>query len=174
MLSLLLAAGLAYSPVAYTYAPIPPPSFSRHEGASQILHEHNSARREVGSPPLVWSNQLARESQSYANRLAREGVFRHSSYLERPNIGENLWMGSTGYFSPRDMIRSFLSERQYFRYGRFPNVSRTGDWSHVGHYTQIVWRDTRQVGCGLAEARAYAFLVCRYWPSGNMMGRHPF
>lgn len=174
MLSILLAAGLSYGPVGYTYAPLAPPSYSRREGASQILQMHNAARREVGSPPLTWSNQLAKDSQGWANKMARDWVFRHSTKAERGNSGENLWMGSAGYFSPRDMVASFLSERRLFKYGRFPYVSRTGNWSHVGHYTQIVWSDTRQVGCGLTEARSYAFLVCRYRPSGNVMGRYPF
>ena len=43
-----------------------------------------------------------------------------------------------------------------------------------GHYTQVVWRNTREVGCAVARNGSDDFLVCRYWPSGNWMGQVPF
>ena len=51
-----------------------------------------------------------------------------------------------------------------------PAVSRTGDWSQVAHYTQIVWPATQRVGCATASNRSNDYLVCRYLPAGNVVG----
>ena len=135
------------------------------------LQEHNKARDEFGSAALRWNPDLAREARDWARHLARKNYLRHSSRDQRRGTGENLWMGTRGFFSPSKMIAGFVDERRDFVPGRFPEVSRTGRWSDVGHFTQIVWPETREVGCALATGDRYDVLVCRYWPSGNVMGQ---
>jgi cysteine-rich secretory family protein len=46
----------------------------------------------------------------------------------------------------------------------------------VGHYTQMVWANTKQVGCGTAFSPGldYSFLVCRYDPLGNYPNQLPY
>jgi hypothetical protein len=79
-------------------------------------------------------------------------------------------MGTAGYYSAEDMIGGFVAERGKFKPGKFPAVSRTGKWEDVGHYSQLIWRDTKEVGCAVARNRENDFLVCRYWPGGNWVG----
>jgi len=134
------------------------------------LDAHNSARAAFGSAPLRWNPALEAEARSWAERLARENVLRHSPRRHRNGTGENLWMGSAGHYAPAQMIAAFTGEKRFFRAGTFPNVSRTGNWADVGHYTQVVWADTREVGCASARGRHFDVLVCRYWPAGNVMG----
>jgi hypothetical protein len=40
----------------------------------------------------------------------------------------------------------------------------------VAHYTQIVWPTTQRVGCATASNRSSDYLVCRYLPTGNLVG----
>ena len=134
------------------------------------LEAHNEARQAFGTAPLSWSLQLTREAQAWADVLARTNTMRHSSRDERAKTGENLWMGTAGYFSPQRMIGHFVDEQRYFRSGYFPDISTTGNWSDVGHYTQIVWAETREVGCAKASNGRNDFLVCRYYPAGNVLG----
>jgi len=146
-------------------------SASASTGAEGIwLAAHNRERAAFGTAPLRWNPELAAEARGWAERLARANVLRHSSRALRNGTGENLWMGSAGYYSPADMIAAFAGEKRYFRAGTFPDVSRTGNWGDVGHYTQIVWADTREVGCATARGRHLEVLVCRYWPAGNVIG----
>ncbi|TNE45917.1 MAG: SCP-like extracellular [Sphingomonadales bacterium] len=138
--------------------------------AAELLDTHNVERARFGAQPLAWSPKLAREAQSWAHRLATEGRMRHASNDERGGAGENLWMGSAGSYDASFMVEAFIEERQHFHPGTFPQVSRTGDWRDVGHYTQVVWPTTREVGCAVARNSRDDFLVCRYWPAGNTYG----
>jgi hypothetical protein len=58
-----------------------------------------------------------------------------------------------------------------FRAGRFPDVSATGNWADVGHYTQIIWPTTQRVGCSISRSVKDEVLVCRYWPAGNVVNK---
>ena len=137
-LGLLLAAG-AFSGVS-AESNSPTATF-----AQALLHGHNRARDEAGVPRLAWSGTLARGAQAWADQLAREGFMRHASQAESGGAGENLWMGSAGHYAPESMIGVFVGEKRHYQPGAFPQVSRTGNWEDVGHYTQVVWRGTRAV-----------------------------
>lgn len=139
--------------------------------AGTLLRAHNMARLAAGVGSLAWDPQLEAQAAGYARFLAARNVFLHSSQQSRGNTGENLWMGTHGAFSVEGMFGGWLSEGNRFRAGVFPAVSRSGNWHDVGHYTQIVWPQTRSVGCAIASNRSFDFLVCRYWPSGNVHGQ---
>jgi len=120
----------------------------------------------VDVPPLTWSDDLASRAQEWADRLASIGghKLRHS---ENTDEGENLWVGTSGSFTNTQMVNKWGKEKQYFVEGIFPDVSSTGNSKDVGHYTQIVWRNTKEVGCAIASAGGNDILVCRYSPQGN-------
>jgi hypothetical protein len=160
----LLCVGFSTVAAAAYPAPMTTPS-----GA--LLRAHNSARAAAGVGTLTWDPQLEARAAEYARFLARRNIFVHSSRESRGGTGENLWMGTHGAFSIDSMFGGWLSEGREFRPGIFPAVSRTGNWHEVGHYTQIVWPQTRRVGCAIASNRSFDFLVCHYWPSGNVHGQ---
>jgi hypothetical protein len=70
--------------------------------------------------------------------------------------------------SVAQLVDIWGGEKQFFMYGVFPNVANPPG-SLVGHYTQVVWRDTTEVGCGLATANGNDILVCNYNPPGNFL-----
>lgn len=152
-------------------AAAPASAQSRGDFAHRLLQAHNVERDRAGLPRLAWSSRLAREAQDWAVHLSRKGSLEHAGSDRRRNMGENLWMGSAGYYSAEQMIGGFLSERGKFRPGTFPQVSRTGNWADVGHYTQIIWPRTTEVGCAVAKGAVNDFLVCRYNPPGNLIGQ---
>jgi hypothetical protein len=146
------------------------PSSRQPDLAARILAAHNAERRKFGLPALEWDDRLAQEAQQWAAGLAHSGQLQHSSAEKRRGAGENLFIGTAGAYRVEAMIDFFLEERRDFKPGTFPQVARNGDWTSVGHYTQIIWRDTRRVGCGLAKANGNEAMVCRYVPAGNIYG----
>lgn len=144
------------------------------EFRSEMLDQHNKVRRDHGVAPLRWDDALARSAARYAQELADEEKFEHSSAEgEDARQGENLWMGTASAFTYTEMTSSWLEEGAAYKPGRFPDVSRTGSWQDVGHYTQMIWSGTREVGCAIASNKTDDYLVCRYAPAGNVMGREP-
>lgn len=138
--------------------------------ANDILEAHNKYRAEVGVEPLTWSETLADGAQEWADHLASLGGQRLEHSKNRNGTGENLWMGTSRAYSYTEMVELWGQEKQYFKRGTFPNVSSTGNWADVGHYTQMIWKDTKEVGCATATAGGNDILVCRYNPSGNYQG----
>lgn len=141
---------------------------------ARLLAAHNAARAVVGVPPLKWNRRLAADARQWADELAATGRFEHSP--DEPGAdpqGENLWAGTPRAFSPEAMVRLWASEKRDYRPGIFPANSRSGDVENVGHYTQMIWRQSRQVGCATAVGRHEEFLVCRYSAAGNVYGERP-
>lgn len=142
---------------------------------SRLLDAHNRERAALGLPALRWNSQLAQGAAQWSQKLAAANRMEHSpTAVGGSGHGENLWMGTAGHFAPEAMVGSWIAEKADFTRGTFPKVSRTGSWTDVGHYTQMVWRDTREVGCAIGRGTKADVLVCRYSAPGNIMGRAPF
>jgi hypothetical protein len=155
----------------------PVPASFAAQFPARVLAAHNAERARAGVPPLVWDNVLGAAAAEYARQMAFTGRFAHSDRSQRRGTGENLWMGTHGAFSVEAMIGGWASEKGWFRAGNFPNVSSTGNWEDVGHYTQMIWPTTTSVGCALASTPRVDYLVCRYAGAGNIDGRpvgYPF
>jgi hypothetical protein len=178
VLAALCALGAAVSASAGTStqargAEIPHSQPSASE-AQRLLISHNIERVRLGLPPLKWNAALASDARTWARELLARGQLAHASHSVRKGQGENLWMGTAGAWDAEGMVAMFLDERRYFRPAAFPHVSLTGEWSDVGHYSQIVWRDTKEVGCAIDSGKDQDVLVCRYYPAGNVLGRKPY
>ena len=94
--------------------------------------------------------------------------------MQHSGSGQNLAMAATGTQSLTQLVDLWGAEQRYFTDGNFPDISTTGNWEDAGHYSQVVWRSTRRVGCGLAAGNGLEFLVCDYAPVGNVVGQRPY
>ena len=171
----LMAAALAIAATAAGAADMPGSRTAQtrpgNDFAARILAAHNRERALVRAAPLRWDPALAAAAAAYGPTLERLGQLEHSPRAGRPGQSENLWMGSAGRYAPEQMVGSWASEKARFRPGVFPDVSITGDWLDVSHYTQMIWPTTTSVGCALQRGRRADFLICRYAPKGNQDGR---
>lgn len=154
---------------------VPAPAKPRESRLQNVMmRAHNQTRASVGAPHLQWSDELAQDAALYARLMARTNRFGHDDQSgSRERQGENLWMGTRNAYRHLDMISAWVEEDRYFKPGLFPENSTTGNWSDIGHYTQIIWPTTRRVGCAMANSDHFDYLVCRYSPAGNVMGRDP-
>lgn len=139
--------------------------------SERLLSVHNGERGRIGQRPLVWDARLAQDAKAWADTLAARGRFEHAPPALRAGQGENLWRGTSGAYTLEEMMGHFISEKRDFHPGVFPAVARSGNWHEIGHYTQMIWPTTRALGCAMASRRGTDYLVCRFWPAGNVVGQ---
>ena len=133
--------------------------------AEDFVQTHNSYREQLGLPALAWSPQLAARAQQWAQYLIRTGSF---GPRRDGAFGENLYEISGGYSSPTAVVAAWMSEGP--NYNRHTNTCS----ARCGHFTQVMWRETRLVGCGMARDRRREVWVCNYDPHGNVQGERPY
>ena len=166
LLILIVAAGTIGNLAGQRRTPGDPgPSVKRVSLADNILAAHNAVRRAVGVPSLTWSVELAAFAQQWANELVARGKFSHR---RNSPYGENLSEITGARTTPGEVVEQWVSESKNYRYGS--NTCR----GVCGHYTQIVWRDTRRVGCAVAATARSEVWVCNYDPPGNWVGKRPY
>jgi len=171
-----VAGGAAEAPVV-TAAPNPPSAETKKPAPAfdgRILAVHNRERQDLGLEPLSWNPALAESARRWAAYLAQTGRFEHAPENRSAPEGENLWAGTRGYYTPEAMVGAWIREKRFFRPGVFPDNSTTGRVEDIGHYTQVIWRATREVGCAEAASANEDILVCRYAEAGNYRGEQPF
>ncbi|MBA4389645.1 MAG: hypothetical protein C0399_01745 [Syntrophus sp. (in: bacteria)] len=138
----------------------------------QLLTAHNRARAQVGAGPLVWSEKLAIYAQEWADHLAstnRRMEHRPRSGTWKQEHGENLFMGTAGYYGVADAVTMWVKEKSAY-HGKPIAMSTLNAY---GHYTQIVWKNTKQLGCARVECGGNVIIVCNYDPPGNVLGQKP-
>jgi pathogenesis-related protein 1 len=146
------------------------------EDAQKVLDHHNKVRKEVGSPELTWSKELSAYAQEWADHLANENGCRMEHHkkpeLKGKPVGENLFWGSSAdVYHPIDASVSWYGEKKLYRYGKFG----VGNWHAIGHYTQMVWKNTKEVGVGIAVCKnGELMVVANYAPAGNYVGQLPY
>ena len=121
----------------------------------------------MGLPPLVWSQTLAAVAQQWANELIARGKFAHRP---KNKYGENLFEIQGARAKPAEVVADWAAEARDYDAAR--NTCRTG--AVCGHYTQLIWRNTKEVGCGVAQRGRREVWVCNYDPPGNWVGERPY
>lgn len=152
----------------------------------EILRIHTAARAEVNLSPLIWNCKMADFSQKWVDQGKSAKALKHSSTKERrkvilgSDLGENLasaapktspiaTSGTTGW---RDEKKHWDNAKKICKAGKV-----------CGHYTQMVWRNTTEIGCGVNREASVlgakwqgnsAYLACTYNPGGNYPGEAPY
>jgi hypothetical protein len=116
-------------------------------------------------PPLAWSDDVAATAQAWAEHLRDDNKCKllHSD----TDYGENLAFGKD--LDVEDAVAMWAKESEHYRYSPVYEFEIP-----TGHYTQMVWRRTTQVGCGIARCGSTVVMVCNYSPHGNVIGRAPY
>jgi len=139
--------------------------------ADAMLRTHNTVRAKVGAPPVTWDKSLAQQAAGWAENNLRLGRLQHSSAEQRHGAGENLAGIFGAHLSPDALAAGWVRERDAYTHGP---IDCEGNWAATGHYTQMVWSNTKRIGCGVASDATGEVLVCRYAPTGNVCGERPY
>ncbi|KAJ8733762.1 hypothetical protein PYW07_014313 [Mythimna separata] len=133
----------------------------------EALEVHNEYRSEHGVPPLVLSKDISKQSQKWAEELAKKDAM---AYSFNQNYGENVYCGWSAdphtKIKARDCVEKWYSEINNFSFGKEPDVLK------CGHFTQVVWKGTRELGVGSAKSKSgKLYVVANYYPPGNYSGQ---
>lgn len=130
-----------------------------------MLEAHNQFRERHCAPPVTWSADVAAAAQRWADTLNAKGcLFGHDN--DTP-YGENL-----AFFRPVGRVDGPNVVAQWYGEVDIYNFDRPGFSMETGHFTQLVWTDTTELGCGVTSCGGGEIWVCRYNPPGNYRGQY--
>ncbi|XP_041673664.1 Golgi-associated plant pathogenesis-related protein 1-like isoform X2 [Drosophila eugracilis] len=126
------------------------------------LKKHNELRRRHGSPDLILDDKLSAQCEAYAKILAKKRQLIHSTDAKK--YGENLCMRSS---KPMRCDQMWYDEIALYDYDN-PGFSMS-----TGHFTALVWKNTKIFGYGQAQDKhGFYWVVARYYPPGNYRGEY--
>ena len=141
--------------------------FDMEQVRKDLLDRHNYYRAKHQAANLERLAALETIAQSYSEKLVTLGYLVHSSNTLNGNyIGENLYFGyNAGYLGTKPVDAWYDEIKDY-------DFAKAEFTSGTGHFTQVVWKNTKQVGCGVAcSAKDYCYVTCNYYPGGNYLGQ---
>jgi len=133
----------------------------------ETLKAHNELRAKHGVPAMELSAKMCTYAQEWADQLLAENRFQHR---RNNKYGENLyssWSSRPKAISGEVAVDNWYSEIKDYTFGQEPRGGPT-----TGHFSQIVWRESRQLGVALAQKDGKVIVVGNYSPAGNIVGRH--
>ncbi|KAJ8269848.1 hypothetical protein GJAV_G00107510 [Gymnothorax javanicus] len=120
---------------------------------------------------MSWNSEAAANAQEWADTCSLAHSTASQREISTSGCGENIYESNTTD-SWESAISAWNSEGENYEYGV---GSVNGE--QIGHYTQLVWFRSNQVGCAVAHcpnARTQYFYVCQYCPAGNTQLHHPY
>ncbi|XP_017288783.1 cysteine-rich venom protein isoform X2 [Kryptolebias marmoratus] len=141
---------------------------------AEIEDVHNAFRRAVEPPAadmlkMTYSEELAVSAQAWVDRCILSHGPRSTRLLDGYELGENLYFSSSPS-SWTEVISTWHAEKSHYLY---PDVSTNGQ--PIGHYTQVVWSGSYQVGCGVTRCPDdIYFYGCHYKRAGNFKTWTPY
>jgi hypothetical protein len=143
------------------------------------LKRHNYYRKHHQVGPMYLTAKLNEYSQKYAETLAEQNVMEHSTHDQLYKIygdwtGENLYTYWTSVsnltLTGADAVDSWYKE--IFDYDFKKCDTKNG--KAIGHFTQLVWKGSTQLGIGVAKNKQNnVYVVANYHKGGNVVGNYP-
>lgn len=135
----------------------------------EAVKSHNELRALHGCPKLVHSRDLSDFAQKWADHLAAAGKFAHSdAKLAGVKLGENIamrWASDGADYNGDQASKQWYSEIEVHDFKNEPRTLASG------HFTQVVWKGSKEVGFGKAKSSdGKCIVVGSYRPAGNMVG----
>merc|ERR1712168_22978 len=154
--------GMKYTDRAIEY--IKKRNISNIQFAKDMLDEHNKYRWFHGVPPLKLDNKLNDYAQNLAESNAAAGRMAHTP-PELQKYGENLSYGMGLLPNGKKIVQHWYSEISLYP-GYYTSDS--------GHFSQVIWKNSKKLGVGLAKKGNEYFAAAVYDPPGNIISRGEF
>ncbi len=134
-----------------------------------MVTAHNKYRKTKNLPALKWNDSIAKYAQSWANHLKSSNKC-NMKHRQPNKYGENLAWAFGQNLSATTVVKMWYDEISFYNYGK--NSCQAGKM--CGHFTQVMWKKTKEIGCGYASCGNTEIWVCNYNPPGNYIGQKPW
>ena len=125
------------------------------------MHNQKRAHHEV--EPLTINNELNLLAQKYSENLGNEKSPNHIIYKD-VFLGENIYIYKGRDFNVEDMCNAWYNE------GKAYNNKSLNYQKNTSHFTQMIWKETSEVGFGFKRRGKIYYCVAFYYPPGNTLG----
>ncbi|XP_076352263.1 Golgi-associated plant pathogenesis-related protein 1-like isoform X1 [Tachypleus tridentatus] len=142
--------------------------YSQSDFVMECLQWHNTFRKRHNVPPLELSYQMCSRAQFWANHLAHANTF---YYRNNRDIGENLLCRCS--IVPEFDVTGEQVVKYWYRKSKLYDFDIEPSLLHAkaSHFTQMVWRSSKEFGVGKARSRCGKIIVvANYKPAGNVTG----
>ncbi|XP_065724862.2 Golgi-associated plant pathogenesis-related protein 1-like [Drosophila suzukii] len=123
----------------------------------QVLNAHNYYRAMHNAPPLTLNPKLSQLASNWAYKLMAKNRMEHS----HNGYGENVYWAPLSKQEGKDAVKAWYNEISLYNWN-YPSFSK-----QTGHFTQLVWKSSTELGVGFAKSGNGIFVVCNYNPPGN-------
>jgi uncharacterized protein YkwD len=144
-------------------------AFGQQAYQKKALALHNTYRAKHGSPAMTLDKTLIANAEKCATYYAQKKTIDHSCPY-KAGAGENL-VGGAGTWT-QDQFASMGTQMWYDEVAAY-DYNNPGFSMATGHFTQVVWKSTTKLGCGVTTINGYTDMVCLYSPPGNYQGQVP-
>ena len=132
-----------------------------------VNHNYHRKRHQVGD--LTRNSELEVIAQTYSEKLASTDTFAHSGNTYNGNpLGENLYKSWGSY---QVSVTGTEASNSWYEEVKDYDFNNPGFKSGTGHFTQLVWKNSKQLGCGASCQNNACVVTCNYYPAGNYLGQ---
>ena len=140
----------------------------------ELVNRHNELRKKHSAGALTVLKDLTTLCQKTVDNCKKLGTLQHGNLNmdDGTRVGQNLFLSS---WAPTgtEVADDWYSENVDYDYstGKAKNNNAV-----VGHFTQLVWKGSKQIGCAVAVGpwlsyKNSYYVGCDYLPPGNYIGQ---
>ena len=114
---------------------------------------------------MKWSPSAASKAKEWAKHIADSGLLEHGNH---DGMGQNI-----AYMMGREPTAQDIADLWYKEISDY-NFDQPGFNNNTGHFTQMVWDSSTQMGAAIVTNGNKYYIVANYIPAGNITNEGQF
>ncbi|MFF0863965.1 CAP family protein [Nonomuraea sp. NPDC003560] len=142
---------------------------------AEALNEANAYRAKHHAPPMEMDAKLVEYAKERASSRSEYAKLSAGHDGLRDTTGENIFWGMSSGSTPKtagDAVTAWYNEIADYNWANPP-----GDPAKTGHFSQLVWKDSRRVGAARVAGQGpdgfETYIVFVFENPGNYEGEYP-
>ena len=129
---------------------------------NKALNIHNKYRKKHNAERLELSVRLSENAKKRILQLEKGLVDINSALDDNDNeLGENLYISTKNDFNIEKVCEIWYNEKNKYNFDL--NTYQKG----TGHFTQMIWKESQEVGFGYLNNNGKIYFLALYSPAGN-------